>query len=90
MESKTVVKNISVNRETGHIVYHVHTVNTEGNATWNGPVKDYGVDLQMLRDRFNGNIEEFEAWILKEHAPYVGANPELTDRLLKRIGGTLG
>lgn len=88
-ETKIVVKDVHIHPETGYVTYHVQSETVEGNQTWKGPVKQYGCDTQMLRDRFNGNLEEFEAFIKSEHGPLVGAHPKLVEAAVARKGKAL-
>jgi len=88
-DTKIKVRDVTVHPETGHLTYHVYAETTEGQHTWPGPVKLYGCDPQMLRDRFNGNLEEFEAWVKSQHAPFVGAHPAIQKAAMSRKGKEL-
>lgn len=85
-ETKIVIHDVHVHPETGHTTYTLKAETTEGTATWTGPVKQYGVDPQMLRDRFNGDISQFEKWAANEHKSIIGAHPEYVDKMMKRKG----
>ena len=89
-ESKVVIHDYKLDPNTGRVELHLKTQNTEGTATWEGPVKQYSCDQHMLRDRFNGNIEEFEAWCAREHQQLTGVHPDLHATLAARKGKVIG
>jgi hypothetical protein len=91
MAAKTnvMIHDYKVDANTGRIELHLKSKTVDGNATWEGPVKQYSVDPQMFRDRFNGDIAQFEAWASAEHKAVVGVPPGLTDALLKRKGSVI-
>jgi hypothetical protein len=89
-DTKIVVKDVQIHPETGYVTYHVYSDNSNGNIQWHGPVKQYGCDHQMLRDRFHGSLEEFEAYVANEHRPFSGADPSMTEAVLKRKGAVIG
>lgn len=84
------VHDVSVHPSTGHVTYVLKARTTDGNAVWDGPKATYGVDPHTLRDRFNGDIAQFEAWAASEHRALVGADPKLVDAVMKRKGVVIG
>lgn len=86
MTSSVVIHDYKADAHTGRIELHLKVRNTEGSATWDGPVKQYSCDAQTLRDRFNGNLDEFEAWASREHRHNVGVKPGLHEELQARKG----
>lgn len=89
-ETQIIVHDVNVTPMTGHITYLVRTKTTKDNAEWYGPLRQYGIDQQMLRDRFHGSLDEFEAWIVKEHHSIAGAHPKLVEDVMARKGKVLG
>jgi len=89
-KTEIVVHDVHVHPETGHITYTVRSRTTDGKATWDGPLKQYGIDRQALRDRFHGSIDEWEAHVALEHAPFCGADPQEVQDLIKRKGKVIG
>lgn len=89
-ETKIIITNVHNHPETGHITYTVQSETVDGGSSWKGPLKQYGCDMQMLRDRFHGKLEEFESYIASEHKPFVGAHPEIMSALEKRKGAVIG
>lgn len=87
--TSVVIHDYKADALTGRIELHLKCVTADGNAAWDGPVKQYSCDPQTLRDRFNGNIEEFEAWAAKQHQSIVGVQPGLTEKLAARKGQTI-
>lgn len=85
-----IVHDAQVNQETGYVTYTVKTRTTEGKLTWDGPLVQYGVDAQALRDRFNGDLAEWEAYVAKEHQALTGVHVAFVDAVIKRIGAVIG
>ena len=92
MEEKTeiVIHDYKVDPLNGGIEVHLKTKRTEGNNIREGRPKIYGCDRQMLRDRFNGNLEEFEAWAAREHGKLTGASESLKAQVAARKGKVIG
>jgi hypothetical protein len=86
METKIIIYDVHVHPETGYVTYTLQTVTKDGSRSWMGPKKQYGTDQQMLRDRFNSDIAQFEAWAAREHRAIVGVHPEFVDQMMKRKG----
>ena len=89
-ETTVIIHDYRVDGNTGRIEVHLKCRTVDGKASWDGPVKQYSVDPQALRDRFNGSVGEFEQWAMNEHASIVGAPPGLAEQLAKRKGTILG
>lgn len=92
MAAKTeiVIHDASVHPSTGHVTYVLKARTTDGKASWEGPKASYGVDAHTLRDRFNGDLAQFEQWAASEHKSLIGANPELVDAVGKKKGAVIG
>lgn len=88
--TKIIVDSVTVNPNTGHIFIRVHTVTTEGNATWNGPVRGHGLDAAMFKHRFNSDIEQVKSWMVSEHLGLHGAHQTLVAELHKLKGTVIG
>lgn len=88
-QTKVVIHDYKVDPMTGRIEVHLRCRTVDGNHSWDGPIKQYSVDPQTLRDRFNGSIDDFEAWAAREHRSIVGAPPGLADNLQARKGKEL-
>jgi hypothetical protein len=84
-----VIDDYRVDQRTGFIEVEVHCHTVDGNASWNGPSKQYGIDLQAFRDKFQGDIAAFEAWVSREHRSITGPPTGLTEALAKRKGKVL-
>lgn len=89
-ETAVIIHDYKADAVTGRIELHLKCKHTDGASEWHGPVKQYSVDPQTLRDRFNGNIEEFEAWACREHQSIVGVRPGLHEELQSRKGKIIG
>lgn len=89
MESKIVIHDIHVS-DTGHVTLWVKTKNVDGNRIWEGPLIGYGVSRQALIDQFHDSLDEYEVYVAKEHAPYVGAHPDIRRDLVSRKGKIIG
>jgi hypothetical protein len=89
-ETKIIIVDYDHNPRTGHISVRVKSRTIEENASWDGPEMVYGVDALAFRHRFNGDIEQFEAWVVAEHRHNMGANVKLTAALLARKGRVIG
>jgi hypothetical protein len=85
-KSSVVIHDYKVDANTGRIELHLKSHTVDGNASWDGPVKQYSIDPQGLRDRFNGDIETFEAWAAGQHESIVGVAPGLAETLEARKG----
>jgi hypothetical protein len=88
-QTTIIVHDVHVHPDTGHTTYTLKSETTNGNAKWTGPLRQYGIDRQALRDRFNDSIDEFEAHIAIEHRPFCGVHPADRDALVARKGKTL-
>lgn len=86
METKIIIHDVHIHPETGYVTYTLKAQTTDGNRSWMGPLKQYGTDQQQLRDRYNGDIAQFEAWAAREHRSIVGVHPEFVDEMMKRKG----
>lgn len=85
-KQSVVIHDYRHDAHTGRIEVHLKVKHESGNAEWHGPIRQYGCDAQTLRDRFNGNIEEFEAWAAKQHRSIEGIHPDMVQKLMERKG----
>lgn len=88
--TQVVVNDYRVDPKTGFVTVSVKCQTTAGSASWDGPTKDYGIDIQMFRDRFQGDIEAYEAWVAAEHKSITGPPTGLVDALTIRKGRVIG
>ena len=84
VESTVVIEDYSVDPKSGRVTVTVHTHTVDGNASWDGPSRDYSVDVQMFRDRFAGDISQFENWVANEHRSITGPPTGLANALSRR------
>jgi len=89
MEAKIIVKDVQVHSETGYVTYHIYSVSQLDGVTYEGPIKQYGIDAQMLRDRYNGSLEQFEAHVKQQHAHLMGVHKGLVAQAMSRKGKEL-
>lgn len=89
-ESQIIIHDYHVDQNTGHVSVFVKTHTVEGSASWDGPTRRYGIDAVAFRDRFEGNVQQFENWVASEHRAYEGAHVDLVDHLLQRKGKAIG
>ena len=89
-KTEIIIVDYSQDARTGHISVRVKSHTVDGNASWDGPERIYGMDALAFRGRFKGDIEQFEAWVVSEHRQNLGADLVLTDALLKRKGKVIG
>jgi hypothetical protein len=87
--SQVKVEDYHVNPNTGHITLSLTTYTKTGNASWQGETKQYGCSLQMLRDQFNGDIDQLESHFAAQHKSITGPPPGLVEALMKRKGRVL-
>lgn len=90
MEKRTIIHDIGVHPQSGHITAWVKSVTTNGKASWDGPLRGYGVDAMMFHHHFAGDIEQVKSYILSLHTAYDGAHLELVDNLMKLKGQHIG
>jgi len=90
METKIILVGYRHDDHTGHVSVTVKSVTTDGNASWEGPERVYGVDSVAFVHRFNSDPEQFEAWVAGQHKQYLGAHNELTEHLKSRKGKVIG
>lgn len=83
------VEGVHVHPETGYITIRVKTVTKQGQTTWNGPVRGYGMDGASFIHRFNGDMEQVKNWIKSQHMPYHGAHVDLVAALHKLKGSKI-
>jgi hypothetical protein len=83
---KIMVTDSHIHADTGHVNITVQTVTTEGNKSWNGPKRTYGMDALMFRSRFGSDIENVKKWIKQQHLAYDGAHQDLMDAVGKLKG----
>ena len=88
--TQVVIHAYQADKDTGRIELHLKCRTVDGNHTWEGPVKQYSVDPQTLRDRFNNDVKVFEAWAAREHKSLVGIPDEVVSALMKRKGEVIG
>lgn len=84
---KIIVTDSHVHAESGYVSITVQTVTTQGNQTWNGAKRTYGMDALMFKSRFGSDIENVKTWIKSQHLAYDGAHQELMDAV-GRLKGT--
>jgi hypothetical protein len=89
-KTEVIIHDVNVHPSTGHVSYVLKTRTTDGNASWEGPKATYGVDAQTLRDRFNGDIAQFEVWAANEHKSLTGPHPDVLEAVMKRKGQVIG
>lgn len=85
-ETKVHIHDYRADKHTGRIELHLKCHTVDGNCEWFGPVRQYTADPQMLRDRFNDDINQFEAWAAREHRKFVGVHPDVEKMLMERKG----
>ncbi len=85
-----VVDDFRVDQVTGHVTIRVHSVTTQGSETWNGPVRGYGFDAAMFKNRFSNDIDQVKSWIVSSHLGYHGAQQSLVRELGKLAGTVIG
>lgn len=88
-QTKVIVDDYRVNPNTGHIEVDVHCHSVDGEAEWHGKPRTYGVDLQLFRDKFAGDIAQFESWVAMQHRSIAGPPPGLANALVRRKGKAL-
>lgn len=88
--TQVVVNHYHVDENTGRITVSVKCCTKHGSASWDGPSKQYSVDIQMFRDRFNGDIAAYEAYVAAEHRSISGPPIGLVDALKIRKGRIIG
>ena len=88
--TQIIVDDVRVDQVSGHILIRVHSVTTQGELTWNGPVRGYGLDASMFKHQFNNNIEQVKSWVCSSHLGYHGAHQSLVEKLGKLKGQIIG
>lgn len=88
--TQIIVDDVRVDQVSGHISIRVHSVTTDGDKTWSGPVRAYGLDAAMFKSQFNNNIEQVKSWVCSSHLGYHGAHQSLVEELGKLTGQVIG
>jgi hypothetical protein len=88
--SQVIVDDYHVHPQSGHITITVTTHTKTANSKWKGETKQYGCDIQTLRDRFAGDIQQFENWVAAEHKSMTGPPPGLAEAVMVRKGRVIG
>lgn len=88
--TQVVVNHYRVDENTGRITVSVKCCTRHGSASWDGPTKEYSVDIQMFRDRFSGDIDAYENWVAAEHKSMTGPPTGLVEALHARKGKVIG
>lgn len=89
-ETQIIIEDYQQNPKTGHITVYVKSHTVDGNNSWDGPVMTYGVDAIAFKNRFGGDIAQFESWVVAEHKSITGADATLTAALEARKGKVIG
>lgn len=89
-ETQIIIHDVHVHHETGHVTYTLNAKTTHASGAITEVKKQYGIDAQALRDRFNDDISQFENWISQEHRKFSGADPVFVQKLLERKGTVIG
>jgi hypothetical protein len=89
-ETQIIIVDYQQNAKTGYITVLVKSHTVDGGNSWDGPVMPYGVDTIAFKNRFGGDIAQFEAWVVAEHKSLTGANVTLTAALEARKGKVIG
>jgi hypothetical protein len=88
--SEIVVEDVTVNPATGHITLWVKTKTTDGKASWDGPLRGYGVDASVFMYHLGGDVEQLKSYVHGRHRAYMGVHLDLVDRLMKMKGTSIG
>lgn len=90
METTIICRRVHVTPATGHITIRVQSKTTHESATWLGHAKDYGVDVELFRGRFNSSIEQLKTYIASQHRAMIGVHTGLVEELTKLEGQEIG
>lgn len=73
---------------TGHMTFQAQVIYGEGNQKMTGPIETHGIDPLALRDRYNGDIQNFldatHHTMLDRHERRMSAAKDL-----KKLEGTI-
>ncbi len=86
METKTVIEDVQVHQQSGHISLKVKSVTSHQNNTWTGATRTYGVDAALFHGRFQGDVNQVVAWVKSQHTAYAGVHNDLVAQLEKLKG----
>ena len=87
--TQILIEDVNVHIHSGHISIKVKSVTTQGQQSWEGASRTYGVDAAAFQSRFGGDLEHLKAWIKSQHKAYNGAHPDLVAALHKLKGQVL-
>jgi hypothetical protein len=88
--TQIIVDDVRVDQASGHISIRVHSVTTNGEKTWNGPVRGYGMDAAQFKHQFNHDIERVKQWVVSQHVGFHGAHESVVAELGKLTGQVIG
>lgn len=90
METTIICRRVHVTPTTGHITIRVQSKTKHETSTWMGHAKDYGVDVETFRGRFNSDIEQLKTYIVSQHRAMIGVHTQLVEELTKLEGQEIG
>lgn len=88
-QTRIIVKGVSVNQDDGRVTYTLQCVTTDDLQTWEGPIRQYSFDPEILRDRFNNSLQKFEQWAAAQQQSLRGASKSVMDEIAQRKGAVL-
>lgn len=90
VEKKVIIHDYKHDKEFGRVELHLRTEIKEDTSTRFGETRQFSVDAQTLRDRFNNNLDDFEAWAVNEHKMIEEVHPDIVAQLPNRKGKAIG
>lgn len=90
METSIWVRRINVHPHTGHTTVRLQSKTTNGTASWDGPLKDWGVDAETFYYRFGGSKQQLIDYLVGEHKAFMGRHAAFTEELTQLEGKQIG
>ena len=90
MKSEIFVRQVRVNPQTGHVAIRLQSRTTHDTASWDGPLKDWGVDAETFYYRFGGSKQQLLDYLVGEHKAFMGRHAAFTEELTQLEGTKIG
>jgi hypothetical protein len=84
-----LVKDVRVNPRTGHCEVDVVAVNKTETSTVEGPLKTYGVDANIIKHQYNGDVNLWLASVKGQHESHHGHHMSMSESLANMKGKEL-
>lgn len=84
-----LVKDVRVSPRTGYIEVDVVAVEESANSKIEGPLKTYGVDANIIKNQYSGDVNLWLASVKGQHQSHHGQHAKMAESLLAIKGKML-